>query len=639
MKLDNKKLISIVCAFMGFAAIAVEVLAISAQENEQVEVSIPACIGISFTRNLTIGANGDDVKCLQAFLNSDSNTIVADSGAGSPGMESTAFGGRTKSAIIKFQNKYAAEVLTAYGLTNGTGFVGTATRAKLNALLGNRIRTVTCGNSSCENGETAANCPSDCSTQSCIGVGESCTPPIGTCNQTSCASSSNAPATAKQCCGGLGCRQSTANPNLWTCQTCAKEGETIYPYGKLCCSGLTQIGNCKSTGECSDTGAICAQCGNGVCGAGESKFNCPADCGTIACIGAGERLDGNGENSGRVCCMGLTKVFDQWHLGSDGVCRALDSYGVYCLKCGDGICGTGETKCNCPADCGAAKDCSTSCKAQGYASSYCKAWAVTQYSQPGSCKSGETNIGWTSDCTAALLAGGGRACCCVSNSDAATKCADTGGVWNTSTASCACPSYSTWCDDLGCDNRDVAMKPVIYLYPQKKERVNIKLDLAGKLIADYPDYDEVKGWDVNAYPDGHLVNLADNKEYSYLFWEADGYGSNYDMGKGFVVKGSETKTFLQNILAKIGLTPKEYNEFIVYWYPKMEDNPYNIIHFADTEYASKAKLTVTPRPDSVLRVFMVFKPSATELEVIPQTFTPFERKGFVVVEWGGSEIK
>jgi len=185
----------------------------------------------------------------------------------------------------------------------------------------------------------------------------------------------------------------------------------------------------------------------------------------------------------------------------------------------------------------------------------------------------------------------------------------------------------------------VEKKPVIYLYPEKAETVNVKLDLAGKLIADYPDYDEASGWKVFAYPDGHLINHADGREYSYLFWEGIGYGNDYDMSQGFVVKGSDTKRFLQDILPKIGLTPKEYNEFIVYWYPLMKDNPYNIIHFAGTEYSSKAKLTITPAPDSVLRVFMVYRPSQTKVEVIPQTFTPFERVGFTVIEWGGSVIE
>ncbi|MCX6713851.1 MAG: putative Ig domain-containing protein, partial [Candidatus Vogelbacteria bacterium] len=156
----------------------------------------------------------------------------------------------------------------------------------------------------------------------------------------------------------------------------------------------------------------------------------------------------------------------------------------------------------------------------------------------------------------------------------------------------------------------VALKPVIYLYPQKTQAVKVQLDYAGKLIADYPAYDQkIGGWEVTASPDGKLINKADGKEYSYLFWEGNDYNqTNYDLTTGSVVKGSDTRAFLQDALSKMGLTPKEYNEFIVYWYPKMENNAYNLIHFAGQEYTDKAKLTISPTPDSVLRVFMVFKP-------------------------------
>ena len=80
-----------------------------------------ACAGITFTVNLTVGSSGNDVKCLQAYLNVTPQTGY--------------FGPLTKAAVISFQEQYAAEVLTPLGLTAGTGFVGAKTRAKLNALL------------------------------------------------------------------------------------------------------------------------------------------------------------------------------------------------------------------------------------------------------------------------------------------------------------------------------------------------------------------------------------------------------------------------------------------------------------------------------------------------------------------------
>jgi hypothetical protein len=90
------------------------------------------CVG--FTRSLKLGADGDDVKYLQVILNLDPRTKVSDTGPGSPGNESTYFGGKTKYAVEKFQSLHEKEVLTPAGLTKPTGLVGKFTGDSLYSL-------------------------------------------------------------------------------------------------------------------------------------------------------------------------------------------------------------------------------------------------------------------------------------------------------------------------------------------------------------------------------------------------------------------------------------------------------------------------------------------------------------------------
>ena len=179
-------------------------------------------------------------------------------------------------------------------------------------------------------------------------------------------------------------------------------------------------------------------------------------------------------------------------------------------------------------------------------------------------------------------------------------------------------------------------KPVIYLYLEHAQEVYVQLELDGEFTCTYPEYDN--GWKVKAYPDGTLRDQVTGKEYNYLFWEGTSE-TEYDLSRGFVVEGKDTAGFLEEKLAYLGLNEKERNEFIVYWLPRMEDNKYNLITFQGKAYTEHAKLKISPEPDSILRVFMVYKPLDKAIDIPEQELEPFEREGFTVIEWGGAEME
>ena len=190
----------------------------------------------------------------------------------------------------------------------------------------------------------------------------------------------------------------------------------------------------------------------------------------------------------------------------------------------------------------------------------------------------------------------------------------------------------TGCDPWP-DEGDTAAKPVIYLYPEEETEVSVKLDYGGDLTVTYPAYNG--GWTVTAAPDGTLTD-TEGKQYNYLFWEGVS-DTDYDFSRGFCVKGEDTAAFLEQALAELGLTTREANEFIVYWLPQMQDNPYNLIAFQSEVYENHAKLTIEPEPDTLIRVFMAWQPLDSYIELPMQELSAPEREGFTVIEWGGSK--
>lgn len=172
-------------------------------------------------------------------------------------------------------------------------------------------------------------------------------------------------------------------------------------------------------------------------------------------------------------------------------------------------------------------------------------------------------------------------------------------------------------------------KPVIYLYPVQPTNVSVKV--GAQITKSEPVYDN--GWNVLANPSG-LLKL-DGKNYDYLFWE--GIGQQYpEIKEGQVVKKENVKSTLENNLKDLGLNAKESADFMEFWLPKMPDSKFvRLTWFGTREMNQLAPLSVNPKPDTIIRVFLDFQGMDQFVNLTAQKLSAPERKGFTLIEWGG----
>ncbi len=183
-------------------------------------------------------------------------------------------------------------------------------------------------------------------------------------------------------------------------------------------------------------------------------------------------------------------------------------------------------------------------------------------------------------------------------------------------------------------------KPVIYVYTKQKEQVSVKLDLKGDFNFTYPQY--TNGWDFTGNPDGSIEMAG--KKYHYLFWDGqlNIETEKLDLNEGFVVNKNNLVTFFEEKLTLMGLNSQEIEDYITYWCPRMSGNEKNYIRFMfNDEYNTYASLNVTPKPDHLFRVCMLWSKVTTKntASLKPQKIESFKRDGFTLVEWGGAEMQ
>lgn len=184
----------------------------------------------------------------------------------------------------------------------------------------------------------------------------------------------------------------------------------------------------------------------------------------------------------------------------------------------------------------------------------------------------------------------------------------------------------------------VTHKPLIYLYPEKTTEVNVKLGYEDKLLVSYPLYNN-SGWTVKASPNGDLIDLKTKRNLYGLYWEGLNTESSTLKDEGFVVEKESLIPFLEEKLSILGLNEREANEFIIYWLPILQENQYNYIRFETLEEINtNMPLIITPTPDTLIRINMEYLGLEERINVKEQQLTSPSRKGFTVVEWGGTKL-
>lgn len=180
------------------------------------------------------------------------------------------------------------------------------------------------------------------------------------------------------------------------------------------------------------------------------------------------------------------------------------------------------------------------------------------------------------------------------------------------------------------NNLTVDRKPNIYLYPEKKMKMNVGLQFphGGKVIESDPFYPLL--WkNIKVKPNGKI-----NKKYDFLFYECE-IPDLWQYSEGWVVAMDDLTDFFEQNLKDYSFNENEIADFIEFWIPELKDSPYYEIYPQYTEMVNQViKLKISPYPDAKLRLHYVIKEAEKYVELPAPEIPAFDRHGFTVTEWG-----
>ncbi|KAG1838522.1 hypothetical protein DFJ58DRAFT_749242 [Suillus subalutaceus] len=181
-----------------------------------------------------------------------------------------------------------------------------------------------------------------------------------------------------------------------------------------------------------------------------------------------------------------------------------------------------------------------------------------------------------------------------------------------------------------------AKKPVIYLYSPFDIDASVKLSLIPEwsLSVIYPivttgDHGHHLEWNVHTHQDGSLTEHNSGLDVSYLFWEAETnvqafprspaskpqpvdtfnpISSSLDDMDSIVIPVDKATVYLDKSLKVLGLHTEARTSFITYWLPSILKHECIALRFVpQAAYERAASLRISPQPDVVTRIFMLFK--------------------------------
>jgi hypothetical protein len=115
-----------------------------------------------------------------------------------------------------------------------------------------------------------------------------------------------------------------------------------------------------------------------------------------------------------------------------------------------------------------------------------------------------------------------------------------------------------------------------------------------------------------------------------------GFGSYPAINEGTIVESSKVKSTIESQLTYIGLNKTEISDFLEFWMPKMPSKKFvRLTWLQNKEMDKLAPLSISPKPDNIIRVFLDFEGLDSSIAIKSQNLIRGERNGFTAVEWGG----